>query len=277
MPSRLVLNDHFFSPEDIQLASLIPNIKDPELDALETPTPLMPTDYTVRVVRDYSSFLRCHSNARVQVFLSRIAQLSIGRKAPSDFFLSARFGRVYTLRKPKALFNTLCKEQKVREWLQEQIEDGSDVYLVIGLRTLFDTSTEEGAQLAQHYSGQFALPTEELAAGMSIGGTFNVGFSGGYEHGEKAINRCVAPGEQIFGIRVKKLTFKFFEEHEVDRMRLARNSVWKMAADSRAASDEDSEIVMAGLEDEEPEGQDEYSSAQEDDDTEFLFVMKNGK
>ncbi|KMU79326.1 hypothetical protein CIHG_10312 [Coccidioides immitis H538.4] len=273
MPSCWVLNDHFFSLEDVQLASLIPNIKDPELDALETPTQLTPKDYTVKVVRDYSAFLQRHMNARVQAFLSHVAQLSIGRTRSSDIRLSARLGRIYTLRKPTAVFNTLCKEEKVREWLQEQIESGSNVYLVIGLRTLFDTSTEEGARLAQHYAGQFSLPVEEFAAGMPIG---NVGASGRYEQGREAANRYVAPGEQIFGIRVKKLTFKFFEAREVDRMRLARNSVWMMADRSRAASHKDSEIVEAGLEGEESEDQDEDNSAQEDNNTDFV-IIESGK
>jgi hypothetical protein len=270
MPSRFVLNDQFFSPEDIQLASLIPNIRDPELDALESPTPLTPKDYTIRVVRDYSTFLQRHTDTRVQLFLSRIAQLFVGRSRRSDIGLSARLGRIYTLRKPGAMFDMLCKDTDVREWLQERIEDRSDVYLVIGLHTLFDTRAEEGAQLAQHYAGTLELPLEEVAAAP------NVGFSGGYEQGQDAANSYVAPGEQIWGIRVKKLKFKTFQVHEVDRMRLARDSVWKMAAATRDEPDEYSEFVDAGLEGEESEGQDEYNSAQ-DDNTEISFVTKSGK
>lgn len=55
--------------------------------------------------------------------------------------------RESTLKNADMCFKKLCKQDKVRAWLQKQIEQRSEVYFVIGLRTLADptASREDGA------------------------------------------------------------------------------------------------------------------------------------
>jgi hypothetical protein len=55
MAPQTILGHSFFSPKDVHLANLIPNIKDIDLDALENFIPLQDTDYTVKEIDDFTS------------------------------------------------------------------------------------------------------------------------------------------------------------------------------------------------------------------------------
>ena len=101
MHSRLIFNAQFFSPEDIQLANLIPNIKDPELDTFESPITLTREDYTVKELHDYCTSLRHRADSRLEAFLSRIAKWSFQHGVSANAQLSSQHCRIYTLRKPK--------------------------------------------------------------------------------------------------------------------------------------------------------------------------------
>jgi hypothetical protein len=62
--------------------------------------------------------------------------------------------RERTLGNASGLFKKLCEEERVQAWLQEQIEQGNDVYFVVGLRTLLDpTASPEGVERDEKISG----------------------------------------------------------------------------------------------------------------------------
>ncbi|KAL4768176.1 hypothetical protein BDW60DRAFT_211219 [Aspergillus nidulans var. acristatus] len=132
MAPQTILGHSFFSPKDVHLANLIPNIKDIDLDALENFIPLQDTDYTVKEIDDFTS-----------------------RTDEAKATLAARKGRVYTLRKPSPWFRPLCEEPQVRTWLQEQIEDGNHdgVYFVVSLHTLFNAAISDRLALASDFGG----------------------------------------------------------------------------------------------------------------------------
>lgn len=55
--------------------------------------------------------------------------------------------RESTLNNANMCFEKICKQDKVRAWLQKQIEQRNEVYFIIGLRTLAGptASREDGA------------------------------------------------------------------------------------------------------------------------------------
>ncbi|PGH09863.1 hypothetical protein AJ79_05589 [Helicocarpus griseus UAMH5409] len=248
MSSHLVLPRRFLSAEVIQLASLVPNLKELDLDALEPPIRLGPADFTVDTREDYYAFLQSQADSKVQALLSRFLRLSSERMNGTDTQIAAQSGRIYTLRKPAVLFKQLCKEDAVREWLQEQIQDGMDVYFVIGLHTLINGSTEEGIHLTSQHSGQVTAPLGDVASGLSVNvkKPLDAGLEFARGKNSQSAYHYVAPGERICSIRLKKVVFRYWEPHNADNARLNKNSFWKTVSNNRG--DEYAEVVEAWLE-----------------------------
>lgn len=256
MSPQTVLGLPSFAREDIQLASLIPDIKDIDLDSLESVLPLESDDYTVRDVDDFTGLFNGHSDNTFQGFLAQIASWTTQRTKDANTALTAHRGRIYTLRKPNLWFRRLCEKEEVRVWLQEQIEDGNDTaYFVVGLHTLFDAATSEGLALASEHRGAIAVPIADsnspLVAG---GGAGQVGFSAGLERSGNTTRSCTLPGEQVFAVRLKRVILRTWRTQDLAKVQLEQHSHWVMASDNRAGEEGDSEVLEAFLEDDEGGG-----------------------
>ncbi|KAJ5175407.1 uncharacterized protein N7482_001284 [Penicillium canariense] len=246
MSPKIVLGRSFFSKDDVKLASLIPNILDIELDALESVLPLQEGDYTVRKVDDNLAIFKAEKDRDFRAFLSKLLNLISQSSTQAGLQLTARSGHIYNIKQPSAWFLRLCETTEVREWLQEQIEDGNDVHFVVGFHTLFDASTAEGLALTSAHGGNFSVALGELS-GLPVNGFTNVGASASFTNNQAATHRYIAPGEQIFAVRLKRVVFRFLKPRDVDNAHLEKTSRWRMSSDTRSAGDEFSEIVEASL------------------------------
>jgi hypothetical protein len=93
MSPQIVLGHCFFSQEDVQLASLIPDIDDIDLDSLENVLLAESTDYTARNLEDVTTAIRAaSSNNFFPESLTGILQ----RSAHANLDLTAH--NVYTLK-----------------------------------------------------------------------------------------------------------------------------------------------------------------------------------
>lgn len=210
MSPQTVLGLSSFAREDIQLASLIPDIRDIDLDSLESVLPLQNHDFTVRDVDDFTSVFNGHSDNNFQGFLAQIARWTTQRTKDANITLTAHKGRIYTLRKPKVWFRRLCEREEVREWLQEQIEDGNDTaYFVVGLHTLFDAATSEGLALASENRGDISGPISDSNLPLvASSGAGQVGFAADLERSGSTTRSCTLPGEQVFAVRLKSVILR---------------------------------------------------------------------
>lgn len=279
MPPNIVLGRTFFSKDDVKLASLIPNIADMELDALDSALPLEGSDYTVREMNDNIAALKAEKGRDFQALLSKLLDLTSQRSTQAGMQLLARAGRIYTLKQPSSWFRRLCECIEVREWLQEQIEDGNDVHFVVGLHTLFDTTTAEGLALRSTHGGTLTAAVGGLT-GLPINDYANIGVSASVNNNQATVHRYVAPGEQVFAIRLKKVVFRFLKPRDVCNARLGKTSRWEMSSDNRSGGEEFSEIVEASLDgslsDSEYDDGDEYVRGLAHDNAEFYVVQEQG-
>ncbi|PLB48630.1 hypothetical protein P170DRAFT_436443 [Aspergillus steynii IBT 23096] len=275
MRSQYIFKAPFLSSDEIKLGNLIPNIRDPELDAQECPWPIaLNEDYTVKLIDNFHAFFRSERNVQLSGFLSRLVNVSGQRTTANNDELSSARGNIHTLKKPNAFFQKLCKDQDVRVWLQEQIEDGLDVHFVVGFVTLLNARAADGTSSSNAFKGQGSIPVTEVLAGGVPNDLLDVRLAGGYSSAEANGRSYLAPGEQIFGLRVKKLVFKFFRSRSVATAKLEKNTSWELVSGNRAASQQGSEWVQASLAGDEIESGDEVDESDvgfaEDD--EFILL-----
>ncbi|KAL4945911.1 hypothetical protein BDV06DRAFT_218809 [Aspergillus oleicola] len=249
MAQQTILGYSFFSQEDVQLASLIPNIEDIDLDALESVLPLQSDDFTTKEVDDFTAFFGGNGNSYFQAFLAQVASWTMKYTKQADISLAARKGRIYTLRKPGSWFRRLCEQAQVRTWLQEQIEDGNDgVYFVVGLHTLVDAATSDGLALTSERTGGIAVSASNLPLGSGVAGIGQIALSAGHERSRNTSHSCTVPGEQIFALRLKKVILRTWRTQDVADVRLAQHSHWVMASDNRSSGGGSSELLEAFIE-----------------------------
>lgn len=273
MVRNIILGHCFLSEDDIKLASLIPNMHDKELDSLESSPPPGQGDFTVKKLDDAFSIFKDEKDHSFRAFLTEVLNLTSERSKQAGLNLTAQAGCIYTLRKPTAWFNQMCGDIEVQEWLQSQIEDGMDVHFVVGLHTLFDATTAEGLALSINHAGNLTAPLGGVP-GATVNPLLEGGISAQTQRGQVSVNRCTAPGEQIFALRTKKLKFHFWQTKDVTSVRLAKNSQWTMCSDNRDSNEGFVEIVEASLEDcsDEDEEKEQEFGWYTSDDTEFIML-----
>ncbi|KAL3465420.1 hypothetical protein BJX64DRAFT_252393 [Aspergillus heterothallicus] len=245
MAPQIILGHSFFSQEDVRLASLIPNIKDIELDALDSVLPLQHHSFTVKEVDNFAGFFEDKADNAFQTLLSQVASWASKRTKQASVSLTAHKGRIYTLRKPTLWFRQLCEQAQVRTWLQEQIEDGNQcVYFVVGLHTLFDAATSEGLAHESEHRGGVAVPVSNVP----LEGTGQIALSASHERSRNGFRSCIVPGEQIFALRLKKVILRTWRTQDVNNVRLSQHSHWMMASDNRSSGWKGTELLEAFLE-----------------------------
>lgn len=256
MSSQLVLGHGFFSQEDIQLASLIPNIEDMDIDSLESVLPLQEKDYTVKKRDNLAAGIQATDRTKFEAFLARIFNLNSHRSSQTNLDVIARTGNTYVLRQPTRWFNELCEKEEVQNWLQEQIEYGNQVYFVIGLYTIFDAAVSDNLEQVSKLNGGVSASVSDIA-GLPVSPAVNVGLSASHERNRGTTHRCTLPGEQIYAVRLKKVVYRTWQTKDAKNARLAKHSHWKMASDNRSSAEESSEIVEVFLEEDSDEGDDD--------------------
>ncbi|KAL2839578.1 hypothetical protein BJX68DRAFT_247691 [Aspergillus pseudodeflectus] len=245
MAPQIILGHSFFSQEDVQLASLIPNINDIELDSLESVLPLQSDSFTIKDVDNFTGFFEDKADNTFQALLAQIASWASKRTKQENLSLTAHKGRIYTLRKPTLWFQQLCEQAQVRTWLQDQIEDGNDcVYFVVGLHTLFDAATSEGLALESGHGGGIAVPVSNIP----LEGIGSIELSASHERSRNKSRSCTVPGEQVFALRLKKVILRTWRTQDIANLRLSRHSHWIMASDNRSSGGDDAELLEAFLE-----------------------------
>ncbi|KAF5857854.1 hypothetical protein ETB97_005198 [Aspergillus alliaceus] len=280
MRDQYIFRAPFLSSQEIKLGNLIPNIKDPELDAQECPWPLvLNEDFTIKPIANFHSFFRSEKDVRLAGFLTSLLKASGQHQSANSDEFASTWGNIHTLKQPNLFFKSLCKDQGVRQWLQEQIEDGMDVHLVVGFVTFLDARSAGSSGSKDAFQGQGVIPvTQALSSGFPSD-ALDVKLRGGYQADSLGGRSYCAPGEQIFALRVKKLAFKFYRSKNVANAKLEKDTSWEMVSYNRAATGNESEWVVAYLEGESTDDavDDSGDMLQLDDDVEIVFLDDDGE
>ncbi|KAE8423774.1 hypothetical protein BDV36DRAFT_303173 [Aspergillus pseudocaelatus] len=225
MPSKRISRTSFLSSEEVNLGSLITNMNQPELGARGCPWPLgRIEDFAVRSVPDMCAATQPTKETGLSASFSRLFKISIGGCADSDNMLP-RGGKIYTLKKPRELFHNLSTDKGVKKWLQQQIGEKLDVYLVEGLATLEGNSSSSCMNSEESYPAQ---------------------------------------GELICAMRLMKLVSKPFRTKTIESARLEKNSSWEVFSDSKALHTQAAEWVKVSSDGEESSPGDQDNQAMED-------------
>lgn len=134
-------------------------------------------------------------------------------------------------------------------FLQDAMDDGRNIYLIVGFRTVQDASLVKYATWKKAKGAKGEVPLQLLATGITSANIVaNPGVGGIRDIGNGQELTYKAPGEQVFAILYRKIKFKWLSSRSIKNMALEPNNRWKSCWDWRGPSDED-QILEANLSD----------------------------
>lgn len=153
--------------------------------------------------------------------------------------LSATQAYTYYMDNSDSWFSKACGDSEVRAFLQEAVEYGDSVYLVVGYHTVVD------AAVAVNGGGGGGI------RGSATDGETILGVEAGYEGDAVQRSGWDAEGEQVYAVQYRKVKFRMFSS----KKGVLGENRWRMYIKRGRKDVEDS--VEARLEEKEGQGEGE--------------------
>ncbi|RPB06858.1 hypothetical protein P167DRAFT_609826 [Morchella conica CCBAS932] len=193
-------------------------------DPPNTPDPL------VTPQKNYYNIISSTSTTTLRTCLTKLLSARYNSTQTANIDLSATEAYTYSMDNSTRWFRDACGDEAVREWLQEAVEDGDSVYLVVGFHTVVDA----------------VVAVNDKDSG-GLGGSATEGELLGVEVGRKGgtVQRrgWLAEGEQVYAVQYRKIGFKWFSS-KVEKGVLGKNR-WRVCFGRGKEYEEDSvEVVL---------------------------------
>jgi len=234
--------------DSVTLGSLISNIRNPHQDAQANDR----QEYEI-VTRSASDFAGKASDSKDSLFVFKLAKWASARRSDLSkdrLGLAANTTKVYELKNPNDVFNSLCELKGVRTWLQRRVEKSQNSYFIVGLQTFSDAAVKQSIDDKTETSVSAELPVDAATtalAGLNFG--LNPKLKAKQEASQSNNMKFKSPGEQILAVSYRRLKFSWFSP-SADNVSLSDDNCWVMVSDDRGEEDEDeAEIVQVTLED----------------------------
>lgn len=244
----------FLSPESIRLGRFVRNIDEPQSDFLDPDCNVTPDSV---IVKSHLRYEEVQQNAKDKSFTALLTSLvSTSRTKCNNACtqVSTEQVKTYQLSNSGSWFKSAVKSEAVREWIKESIDQGDDIYVIVGYHTMTDARIIEGVVDAADTSAWLQLPVGEALATAGVvaplGSMADPGVGVKNFHQQGVHRRFVAVGEQVCAVQYRKVRFKWFSSRDLDKTSLEKNNRWKVYWSVRGQEIGTNDVVEADLEEE---------------------------
>ncbi|KAF4947624.1 hypothetical protein FSARC_13926 [Fusarium sarcochroum] len=206
-----------FSVEDIKLATLISDIRNPHQD----PGPVLSTDpstdWTVRTVLDVESSLGREKTSSFWAQVTRLLRLWLAKGEDENLVVKAKSSKIYELKNQRIF----CEHQR-------------RCYLIVGLRTFIDASLTRGDKSSEESALDIKIPVGEALkaqTGVDVGEALDVGAGAGKAKSTTRREEYRFEGEMVFAIAYRKVIIDKVSEDKTPDLHVG--NVWRMYDDVR--------------------------------------------
>lgn len=255
MAGKVLLRTSLLPREAVSLGRLVVDINNPQR-RYHDPSLGEATTSTVQVDEGVQETGQQFENKQVKAALSKLLALFSTEPNAHAYQVKAVLSLNYTLNQWEEVFREICALESTRRWLEDVIQDGRDVYFIVGYRTFVDPVTSHDTQLGRGTGMSFQLPLSKVAEanlpGIGLGGALNASVTHSQERNGFASRSSSTNGECVYAVQYCKLRFKWFTSRKVNSSLLGENK-WRIYIGVRGEEEEDDEIeddiVEAVLED----------------------------
>jgi len=234
--------------EDVPLGRLVLNTLEPHQDFFDPPG--IPDASIKCEVQSLQNFRNNLTTTSLQSRFSKFLSIASSNKNDGVKEVSAGKVEIQKLNNSGKWFRESCRDAGVRQWLEDALDLGANIYLIIGYCVL--TTTHYDSKL-----GEGVAVSASVYVPISItdaGNTLSVSADGAHERRFEERTVAVFPGPIVCAVQYRKLKFKWLSSRELGNGFLELGHRWKQKSAFRgeANSDEDDvlEVDLAGDSDE---------------------------
>ncbi|KAJ5804818.1 hypothetical protein N7474_010705 [Penicillium riverlandense] len=199
MRVSVLLPQFFLPPSAIKLGRFVTNIDEPHRDYLD-PIPGESLSVIEKVETQYDS----------------ADSLGGPTRTNASIHINTEQVKTYYLDNNGQWFRDTVKSEDVRKWIERTIDEGEDIYVVIGYHTVLDARIAEQSRGQKLLDGNLAVPVSS---------------------------------EQIIAVQYRKVRFRFLSSKSVDNATLAKEARWERHDRPRYLQSDMEDMVEVALDD----------------------------
>ncbi|KAJ5662985.1 hypothetical protein N7507_003716 [Penicillium longicatenatum] len=258
MRVSVLLPQFFLPPSAIKLGRFVTNIDEPYRDYFDAQA-----EKNFRVIEKIATQYDGANSLRAQrkfgSELTAFLSSSVSSRTNASIHVNTEQVKTYYLDNNGQWFRDIVKSEDVRKWIERTIDEGEDIYVVVGYHTVLDARIVEQSREQKLLDGNLAVPVSSalLASGVVVpfGDLADPKLAGSSGRVEDLQRHFVAQGEQIIAVQYRKVRFRFLSSKSVDKATLAKEARWVRYDRPRYLQSDTEDMVEVALDDDlSPEG-----------------------
>ncbi|KAK2612043.1 hypothetical protein QQS21_002008 [Conoideocrella luteorostrata] len=193
------------------------------------------------------------SAAGIRSALTSLLSSSFSKGTKMKVCVATNHFKTYTLDNSEAWFDKATRLPATRSWIEQAIDQGHSIFLIVGFHTITDASIRQESMAGKRAGGHVQVPVSLSSAAVGavapLGGIVDpsVDFQRQGLDGEQSY--FVAPGEQVCAIEYRKIRHAWLSSKHIDKSRLSDVRQWPTMERMRDEEDGEDDIVQVVLED----------------------------
>jgi tetratricopeptide (TPR) repeat protein len=252
MPKSILLPQFFLPPSAVSLGRFVLSLDHPHQD-FHDPTSNTSPDFIEKVQTQYESLHHSAKHQNVASQLTTFLSSSFAKRLKASVRITADEARTYYLTNAGQWFRDAVKSQETREWIERTIDEGEDIYVIVAYHTLVNARILEQLGGQSSAGGDLAIPVSTALTASGVVVPFDMadpGLSGFRGRLEDEQRQFMAPGEQIYAVQYRKVSWRLFSRNKMDKMTLGTKAWWEIYDGPRNPQGEPEDMLEVELEDE---------------------------
>jgi hypothetical protein len=248
-----VLLPQVFLPQSaIKLGRFVTNIDEPHRD-YHDPSPGQGFNIIEKNETYYDGTETLGGHRSFVSQLTALVSSSISSRTKCSIRITTNQVKTYYLDNNGQWFRDVVRSEDVRKWIERTIDEGEDIYLVVGYHTALDARIAEQSREQKGLDGKLVIPLSSVLATPGVvvpfGDLADPGLAAASGRAEDRQQQFVAQGEQIIAVQYRKVRFRFFSSKSVDKATLGREARWERYDRPRSHQSDREDMVELSLED----------------------------
>ncbi|KAK0515654.1 hypothetical protein JMJ35_001688 [Cladonia borealis] len=225
MPSSLLLPLPL-PADEVHIGSFVLNPADPTQDYFnplekdpDLKTSILRTDVT-----DFTNTIRDAGSKEVKAVLTDYFSTTIDWGKSKTLELSSTKAATYLMKNSGSWFEQVCALHALRVWFENIMRRGYKIYLLVGLRTIFDGRFRIDHSASTSTGGHAQVPADILAGLPPMG--LDVGGGGKVLKDQTASSEFSAAGERIWALQYRQIKFKWYSSKKMENAALETGTRW---------------------------------------------------
>jgi hypothetical protein len=178
---------------------------------------------------------------------------SFSKRARTSIRISTEQVKTYYLNNTGQWFKDAVQLEATRKWIERTIDEGEDIWVVVGYHTLQDARIMEQSKGQTISGGKLVMPISAAltAAGVIVpfGNLADPGFTGSRADMDDEQGHFIAHGEQICAVQYRRVRHKWFASNKLNKLALAKEARWERYDRPRYLESDGEDIIEVELKD----------------------------